>query len=126
MNDQTEARKRYTEKRIDKAKDYLGGVCRICGTTEELEFDHVDPATKVIAITTAIMKECWSWKRLVEELDKCQLLCHEHHVDKHRSRHPHGTAHRYWRGCRCQPCTTANTEWSRNYKQSHTSVAQHG
>ena len=122
MNKQTEARKRYTEKRISKAFIYLGGKCVECGTTDRLEFDHIDPSTKEENITTAIMVKCWAWNKLVVELDKCQLLCHDHHWQKTLALEQfgkiaeHGTYWRYrkWK-CRCTPCVEANSlqlkEW---------------
>lgn len=116
MNSQTEQRRRYTKKRLEKAFSYLGGVCASCGSVERLEFDHIDPATKQIDISTAIMVACWSWVRLVAELDKCQLLCHDCHHSKTLAAEEygkvagHGTYWRYrkWK-CRCEPCVRANS-----------------
>jgi hypothetical protein len=114
MNSQTEIRKRYTEKRLQKAKDYLGGVCIVCGTKDQLEFDHIDPNTKVIEITTAIMAKCWSWSRLVDELNKCQLLCKTHHLHKTIASYPKQPCGTYWKyrkyKCRCERCVAANSE----------------
>jgi hypothetical protein len=31
----------------------LGGRCVRCGANEDLEFDHIDPSTKVFAVTEA-------------------------------------------------------------------------
>ncbi len=41
------------------------------------------------------------------------------HYPQRRSvmEYKHGTPQRYWRGCRCQPCTTANTEYARAYRK---------
>jgi 5-methylcytosine-specific restriction endonuclease McrA len=57
--------------------EHLGGKCVKCGTTEKLEIDHIDPATKVAS-------EIWSWslERRLAELAKCQLLCNDHHKVK--------------------------------------------
>lgn len=58
---------------------YLGGCCAICGSVVDLEFDHVDPRTKastVSALWTA------SEDRFHAELNKCQLLCRLHHIEK--------------------------------------------
>lgn len=78
-----EERTRYTNeyraKRRREALDYLGGECVECGSTENLEFDHIDPATKVATIAslwTASKERFWT------EVKKCQLLCHDHHVAK--------------------------------------------
>ena len=50
----------------------LGGVCVRCGATEDLEFDHIDPATKRFAVGSSMSR---AWDELVEEALKCQLLC---------------------------------------------------
>ena len=60
-----------------RAKWFEGKVCGVCGTIEQLELDHVDPKLKV---HHAIWS--WSWKRIEEETAKCQVLCHQHHVEK--------------------------------------------
>jgi hypothetical protein len=36
----------YYYKRRQKLYDFLGGKCVVCGATEDLEFDHIDPAQK--------------------------------------------------------------------------------
>lgn len=53
------------------------GPCRQCGSTEDLELDHIDPTTK-------ISHAVWSWseQRRAEELKKCQVLCHNYHETK--------------------------------------------
>lgn len=60
----------------------LGGRCVICGTTERLEIDHVDPATKHFTLLA-------EWYRPLEEIDaeleKCQLLCQRDHLAKSRA-----------------------------------------
>ncbi len=120
MNDQTEVRKRYTQKRLDKAKDYLGSKCKECNTTENLEFDHIDPQNKEIEITTAVMAKCWSWDKLVIELNKCQLLCKECHLKKTIKSYPIQPCGTYWKyrkyKCRCKECVLANTEQLRKWK----------
>lgn len=61
--------------------DYLGGKCTACGTTEDLEFDHIDPTTKEFEMSKPLSR-----KNLPEgymtELDKCQLLCKACHKKK--------------------------------------------
>lgn len=104
--------KTYSAKRRLKALAYLGGVCVACGTTDDLEIDHVDPSTKSFTLARG-----WhhAWSKIETELDKCQILCKPCHDTKHGSKWPCGTAQRYWRGCRCKPCTTANSKWNKNY-----------
>lgn len=64
-------RKRF-DKRIKEMVAYLGGSCNVCKSTQNLEFDHIDPSGKNFSI-----KKKWTlpWEELEKELDKCQLLC---------------------------------------------------
>lgn len=59
----------------EEAKQKLGGKCVICGTKENLEFDHIDPATKKYTVSnvSCSLEEWWN------EVEKCRLLCKEHH-----------------------------------------------
>lgn len=49
----------------------------LCGSTVNLRLDHIDPAKKV-------SHRIWSWSaaRRAAEIEKCQVLCHDHHVAK--------------------------------------------
>lgn len=64
------------------AVEELGGCCVGCGTTENLEFDHIDPTKKTSTINALIRQD--SKRKIAEELDNCQLLCVECHKDKSR------------------------------------------
>lgn len=91
----------------------LGGKCARCGSTEDLEFDHIDPSTKAFDIAGVLSR---AWNALVEEAAKCQLLCKPCHADKGAEDRPplqHGTlyVYSYWR-CRCAPCKAANARKS--------------
>ncbi len=74
--------KRRWIKRRAAAVATLGGKCAVCGATKNLEFDHVDPATKVATIAKA---SSFSQVRFDAEVAKCQLLCVDHHRAKHAS-----------------------------------------
>lgn len=58
----------------------LGGKCIICGSTLNLEFDHIDPSSKIIAISDAIASK--SEQFIYNEIKKCQLLCKVCHIKK--------------------------------------------
>lgn len=42
-------RRRYNSKRL-QAIEALGGVCVLCGSSEGLQFDHIDPTQKEFSI----------------------------------------------------------------------------
>lgn len=105
----------------------LGGKCNFpgCEKTTTLEFDHIDPTTKIETIC-----KMWDKSSLIQaELAKCQLLCRQHHNEKTikeagklpaKGTDRHGTLSMY-RYCKCELCVKANTEWSKEWrKRKHT------
>lgn len=61
--------------------DRLGNVCSHpgCNETKNLQFDHKNPWEKSFNICSCITK---SLDELFPEVDKCQLLCLKHHMEK--------------------------------------------
>ena len=98
----------HKQRRRAQLIEMLGGGCVRCGTTEDLEFDHIDPFTKRFNIGADLTK---SWAELAEEASRCQLLCRPCHVAKGAEDRPevaHGLyRYWYWR-CRCSVCRAAN------------------
>jgi len=103
-------RERVRSRRLEYATK-LGGKCAKCGSTNQLEFDHIDPLTK-------ISPKIWSWsiERIEAEILKCQLLCRSCHEQKsvEERNYPerkHGTNLRYNKDkCRCAECKAAHAE----------------
>lgn len=62
------------QRRLEFFKDKC---CVKCGSVENLNLDHIDPATKVT-------HNIWSWKkeRREAEISKCQVLCFNCHAEK--------------------------------------------
>lgn len=102
------------------------GPCVQCGSAEQLELDHVDPGVKVTHLI-------WSWSkaRRLAELAKCQVLCHDCHLQKtveqshaqwrgntqeHSGTGGRGTTTGYRRGCRCVDCCQAQSEYHAGYR----------
>jgi hypothetical protein len=56
--------KAWKQARRARLIEMLGGACVRCGATEDLEFDHIDPSTKVFAICAGLSK---AWDVLVAE-----------------------------------------------------------
>lgn len=61
----------------------LGGKCASCGATENLEVDHADPREKRGEPGRSPMID-GPWERILTELEKCQALCHDCHMNKTR------------------------------------------
>lgn len=77
----------YYIKRKTKLIQYKGSICVECNLKHDrtngmcFEFHHVDPKTKLFAIGNQILNK--SWKSLIEEADKCILLCSNCHNKRH-------------------------------------------
>lgn len=101
-----EYHRRYYKKRRKKIIEYLGGACAVCGSTKELQVDHVDPAEKNFNISQRLTLD-----NILEELAKCQLLCRKHHQEKTARENEgftHGTSYAWMKkGCTCLVCTEA-------------------
>lgn len=116
-------KKKWRERTRKWAISYLGNCCAICGATDLLEFDHINPYSKSFDISVGI-RDGYGLNRLKNELSKCQLLCDKHHYEKtHKDgKHTggynkiidpqHGTAILYGTGCRCDICRN----WKRLYR----------
>jgi hypothetical protein len=100
--------KAHKHRRRAQLIEMLGGCCVRCGSTERLEFDHIDPATKNFNLGADWTR---AWGDLAAEARKCQLLCRPCHIAKGAEDRPepaHGLyRYEYWR-CRCATCRAAN------------------
>ena len=58
--------------------------CEVCKENRwpTLDFHHRDPTKKDISISKAI-QDCWSQKKVLEEIDKCIVLCANCHRIEH-------------------------------------------
>ena len=111
-------KQRY-HKRREQAVKTLGGKCVRCGSTDDLQVDHIDRVKKTMkfARMTGV-----SESKFLEELARCQLLCQECHTTKTveedlgRKRRTHGTVAMYQHGkCRCGACKKAKAaDWAKH------------
>lgn len=65
-----------------KAIQYKGGKCLVCGYNKSmraLTFHHLDPSKKDFGISGGTK----SFEAMKDELDKCVLLCANHHAEVH-------------------------------------------
>jgi hypothetical protein len=111
MSASDNARQRRWITRRRQAWLAANGPCAKCGSWENLEIDHIDPAQKT-ADVSLIWSRAESYR--LAELAKCQVLCKPCHREKsiaEGSLRPltHGTRKRYEDGgCRCDLCRAAN------------------
>ena len=59
-------------------------VCKVCGEDKpwRLAFHHRDESTKVGEVSQMVINNV-SRKKILAEVDKCDVLCHNHHSDIH-------------------------------------------
>lgn len=104
-----ERQRQYQRERCARirAEFFAGKRCACCGTTDQLELDHIDPSKKV-------SHNIWSWSpaRRETELVKCQVLCHDCHLEKTIASYtePEHGVNRYKskkHRCRCEICRAA-------------------
>jgi 5-methylcytosine-specific restriction endonuclease McrA len=59
----------------------LGGKCADCGSTEDLQFDHID-----LDGPCSAKSGVWrlAWERILADLFNLQLLCPDCHIEKSR------------------------------------------
>lgn len=105
-----ESRARALAKMKARRRAWLlaNGPCALCGSSDRLEVDHVDPNSKTD-------HKVWSWAepRMLAELAKCQALCHQCHLEKTIKQLStpliHGLISSYMKhGCRCELCRATN------------------
>lgn len=66
----------------EKLVRMFGGKCFVCGYKKysgALDFHHLDPKTKSFALSVKGL--CYSWDTIVNEANKCVLLCKNCHTE---------------------------------------------
>jgi hypothetical protein len=107
---QAEYQRQYV---IRRRKEWIDahGPCGGCGSWDDLEVDHRDATTKLLN-PRGLWNLAYDNPVRINELAKCQVLCHPCHVKKtwesDRERAQHGTDTRYGKyKCRCDLCREA-------------------
>jgi hypothetical protein len=98
LNHCTTCKQDYQRSRANRNRNivaaYLEGKrCELCGVGDPivLEFDHIDPATKIDCVGNLVAKGAPP-NRLLEEIGKCRILCANcHRVHTHQQNFPEGT-----------------------------------
>lgn len=107
---------RYYERRAMFIAE-LGGVCVQCGTTELLEFDHINPEEKSFNVGDRLSNRSEAVLRV--EIAKCQLLCGPCHKEKSDSYKSvgHGEGITGKKNCRCEKCAPLKNAYARELKR---------
>jgi hypothetical protein len=85
MSASSEAVKRWRKSTKQRMVEAMGGGCVVCSyrrCESSLAFHHLEPAHKDLSFG-AVRSNPQSWKKLVEELRKCVLVCHNCHGEIH-------------------------------------------
>ncbi len=75
--------KQDLRKKLNNYKKTL--KCEICNENRWycLDFHHKDPNNKTYAVSNCICRHGFSWNRIMEEIEKCQILCRNCHAEIH-------------------------------------------
>lgn len=74
----------HRRKNKAKAVEYKGGKCQVCNYSScmtALSFHHIDKNDKSFTISIDGLNK--SWEKILAELNKCILLCHNCHSEEH-------------------------------------------
>lgn len=74
--------KQKAHERLAYYKELLGGRCRYCGSTEDLQFHHIDKTKKKFNISNTLNHK---QEKVMKELQKCILLCGSCHRQLHKN-----------------------------------------
>jgi len=86
MSKSSEKVKRWRRRTKERLVRAMGGECVCCGYSkclDALEFHHRDPNEKDVGIG-GIRGNVVAWKRIIEEVKKCVLVCSNCHKEIHR------------------------------------------
>lgn len=118
--------------------DLRNNKCEKCGSSESLEFNHIDRSLKLFTLSGSGLDK--NWDKILEELKKCELLCKEHHREYTRKQYKekeiliwnqgkygeyiHGTMRRYHEeNCRCDLCKLAKKKY-RNKEIKYSEIVE--
>lgn len=84
MSKQSDAVIRWRQNAKRKLIAGFGGHCGICGYSKSewaFAFHHLDPGEKEFSLAQRGMPR--SWKKMIDEIAKCVMLCHNCHTEVH-------------------------------------------
>jgi hypothetical protein len=126
--DRSQEHRRRRDERMAKVAQLIGDTCIDCGSTDRIEYDHVDPSTKFKSIVQ--MAYTSGEERFWAEVEKCVPRCHDCHMDKTlrdagktRATGRHGTTSTY-RYCKCNECRAAAALYRKNLRHKYATLDQ--
>lgn len=85
MSKRSEAVKAWRRRTKERIVEAMGGECVCCGykkCNDSLALHHLDPEKKELSFSKIIANPK-TWDKIVEELRKCILVCHNCHFEIH-------------------------------------------
>lgn len=85
MSISSEKVKRWRKRFKNKIVEWMGGGCAVCGYNKcqsSLALHHIDPSKKEISFGS-VRANPKNWDKIVSELKKCVLVCHNCHNEIH-------------------------------------------
>lgn len=113
---------RVRRRRRERRAEYLEGKsCVRCGSTDDLQVDHIDPKMKTMHSSAIWLL---SREKREAELAKCQVLCKPCHRAKTTAEQTrptrHGTPSGYiYKRCRCDACRAWAAAYYQDYKRRY-------
>lgn len=100
--------------------DKLGGECVRCGSTEDLNFDHINAEEKTYSIAKILSTH--SKQKVEKEMAKCQILCEFCHIIKSAEEGDiytveHGGGLTGKKNCRCELCGPLKNAYYKEYRK---------
>jgi len=89
----TKKNNRQNKNRFIAKKKYkllAGGKCEICGYSKclgALQFHHIIPSEKKFMLSDALYSSKYTNKEILDEMDKCKLICANCHAELHTIAH---------------------------------------
>ena len=120
MFDGTKWKREERARRRTGLKNLLGNRCAVCGVTDNLEFDHKDRSEKSFNLSGSDLDR--PWDIILVELNKCSLLCSQHHLEKSKlskdfGQVEHGGGKSGKKNCKCSPCKEQKAKYMKEYKK---------
>lgn len=65
-----------------KAKNKACADCKKHYPPWVMDFDHIDPSTKIGHISKMFLRRMWAIERVKQEIDKCEVVCSNCHRNR--------------------------------------------